>query len=66
MTSRHPILTDATRRAPVTITRPDGTTATGRVVSVGGDRRTPNGRCRVQLASGAWLTPHITDVEVTG
>lgn len=64
--TRWPTLTDAVARRPVTVTRPDGSTVTGRLIAVGGDRRTPNGRCRVQLASGAWLTPRITDVEVTG
>jgi hypothetical protein len=63
---RRPILQDAMRRAPCVVHRSDGTATPGRVWSVGGDRRTPNGRCRVLLASGAWLTPRISDVEVTG
>lgn len=63
--SRWPTLNDAARRAPVTVTRSDGSTTAGRLWSVGGDRRTGNGRCKVLLASGAFLTPRIYDVEVT-
>jgi hypothetical protein len=61
-----PILQDAINRAAVLVTRADGTTVPGRIHGIGGDRRCPNGRCKVQLASGAWITPHIYDVEVVG
>lgn len=59
--ARYPDSLDATRRAPVVVNGKPG-----RLVSVGGDRRTPNGRCRVQLSSGAWLTPRIEEVELAG
>lgn len=59
-----PILQDAINRAPVVVTRPDGTTVTGRLVALGGDRRVGVGRCKVRLASGAFLSPRIEWVEI--
>lgn len=61
-----PTIQDAKDRAPVVIRWPNGTTVTGRVVWVGGDRRCGVGRCKVQLASGAFLSPRVEHVEVVG
>lgn len=57
-----PVPRDAAERRPVAVVREGRSTVTGRLLSVGGDRRTPNGRAKVELPSGAVITPHVWEV----
>lgn len=57
-----PTIADASARRPVAVVREGRATVTGRLISVGGDRRTPNGKAKVQLPSGAFLCVPIWQV----
>jgi hypothetical protein len=57
-----PTFADAAARRPVAVVREGHPTVFGRLLSVGGDRRTSNGRAKVRLPSGAVLSPWVWEV----
>jgi hypothetical protein len=57
-----PTFADAAERRPVAVVRENHPTVFGRLVSVGGDRRTCNGKAKVRVSSGAYLTVPIWQV----